>query len=568
MKITSLNKGSHVALETGVSPKPGNSIIYDGVALFLLWTTAVYLQLGGLTADEFWWTDESRHAMDGVFFMDLFREHPWNNLYEFTVNYFVHYPAIALNWYPPLFAAVESLFFAIFGITEIAAHLSVLAFTLFGITAWYLWSYPIWGRIASILSIILFLSIPEVALWSRSVMLEIPAWAMIAISVLTFDRYLILPTVKRASLAGGALALTLLLKQTTIFIIPALVVYGFKSGYGDRFFRREAFLAYFVVALTILGLFIHAVKFGTTATHAIGSAFSSKPVFGPSLLSINRWEINLLALLKVSGVMLSFAFIAGILTFLRSPPAPQEFLLGFWIVAWYLMVTALIFEGNADRYTLYVLPAFSLLACRTFSNLISLKGTFSTTIGWSILVSLVGIALWNVYTTATLSHPYVSGYKEAAGFVSNGNFSGPILFAGKHDGNFIFHMRADDPNKNKIVLRGDKILLSMAVTRSYGVQSYVRNREDIMGILDRYGIEVIVVEDRDLVGLREFNLLRDVLRAPEFQLLKTIPIDTNIPELRNTNILVYRYMNRKLPQDDYLTIPLPHLRREIRYKIN
>ena len=35
------------------------------------------------------------------------------------LQYFAQYPALALNWYPPFFPVVESVFFAVFGIIGI-----------------------------------------------------------------------------------------------------------------------------------------------------------------------------------------------------------------------------------------------------------------------------------------------------------------------------------------------------------------------------------------------------------------------------------------------------------------
>ena len=132
----------------------------DAALTLLLWGVVCLLFWNTLHVGEFWWTDESRHAMNGVFFLDFWRDMPWRTAYEYALQYFAQYPALALNWYPPFFPVVESLFFALFGINEVGARLTVLLFTLVGVTAWYAWTQPIWGRSAAILSCLLYLSVP------------------------------------------------------------------------------------------------------------------------------------------------------------------------------------------------------------------------------------------------------------------------------------------------------------------------------------------------------------------------------------------------------------------------
>ena len=122
---------------------------------------------------------------------------PWKALYEYALQYFAQYPALALNWYPPFFPVVESVFFSVFGITEFSAHLTVMAFSLAGVSAWYVWTSPIWGRAVAVLSCLLYLSTPGVLDWTRFIMLGVHV-TMIIVSILAFKRYLSVPGWRRA----------------------------------------------------------------------------------------------------------------------------------------------------------------------------------------------------------------------------------------------------------------------------------------------------------------------------------------------------------------------------------
>lgn len=48
----------------------------DTLLIVLLLSVASLLFGVAIDAGEFWWTDESRHAMDGVFIMDVLKELP------------------------------------------------------------------------------------------------------------------------------------------------------------------------------------------------------------------------------------------------------------------------------------------------------------------------------------------------------------------------------------------------------------------------------------------------------------------------------------------------------------
>lgn len=94
--------------------------------------------------------------------------------------------------------------------------------------------------------------------------------------------------------------------------------------------------------------------------------------------------------------------------------------------------------------------------------------------------------------------------------------------------------------------------------------SYVRNRADILRILDNYGVDTIAVNSRDLVGLSEFKLLFDVLEGDKFKLLKELPVKTNRAHFPDFNLRIFRYLDHKPIRDGIVFIPMPHIGRNIR----
>ena len=64
----------------------------------LILITLIFTGKGLFINGDFWWSDESRHAMDGVYFLDLIKDMPVFHLYQYTKQYYAKYPALGLTW--------------------------------------------------------------------------------------------------------------------------------------------------------------------------------------------------------------------------------------------------------------------------------------------------------------------------------------------------------------------------------------------------------------------------------------------------------------------------------------
>ena len=285
----------------------------DLIALAGIWVVCLLTNWAGFAAAGMWWTDESRHVMDGVFFHDLAIDLPLTHAYSYTMEYFARYPALALNWYPPSFSVVLAAAMSVFGLSEATAHGTVLAFWLSGLTAWYLWCARVLGRVPALFSCLVLLAAPTVVLWSRSIMLEAPAVAMLAVSLLTFERYLDRPGHGRATLLGAVLAFTLLLKQSTVFILPTLIVYAWLSGRGKVVFRRETVVAWVLVFIALALLAVHALKFGGTGLAATTGNLHEAGGGSAPRWSIARWVLYAEVLYSKVGIVPLAAAAIGVM---------------------------------------------------------------------------------------------------------------------------------------------------------------------------------------------------------------------------------------------------------------
>ncbi len=526
-----------------------------------LWALICILLIPAITAGGFWWTDESRHAMGGVFILDLIRDMPLADPMGYAMRYFAQYPALALNWYLPGFYVVEAIFFSLFGISEPVAHWTVIAFCTLAASLWFDWARRTWGVAVAFLSTALFLSMPSWNLWGRSVMLEVPAIAMFILAVSCFERYLDKPELPRALVAGVAIAAALIFKQTVALLLPGLVSYALWTQRRTALWRWDALPAYLIVIATLAIVGLHAVKFGNLGLAAtLGD--SHVGVGGSAArLSVERWLLYPNSLVETWGWPLLALSIFGAVLPTRGNE-PQLPLLYFWLACWYIMMTLLLgAAGNAPRYTLYVFPVLAVFAARPVFLL--WHNAFLRNIAIAVVLFSIG---FNTFRSFVQVVPHVDGYRDAAEFIHKESAKGPIIFAGKHDGSFIFHLRTLDNRRNEVILRADKILVSHAVHKFFGMPSHVQSLDDIHELIDRYGVEFVLVERPDLVGIKEFEMLNLLLQGPSFEKIRTQSIVSGGGAMAPERIEIYRYLDRKPAEDAMIVIPLPHLQREIRFK--
>src|SRR5215475_2141699 len=87
--------------------------------LFLL------LALYGVNKTEVIDTDAARHAMNGAFIYDWIRTGNLLHPIAYGKAYYNRLPALSIPFHPPMFPAMEAVFFALFGVNLFTARLTV-----------------------------------------------------------------------------------------------------------------------------------------------------------------------------------------------------------------------------------------------------------------------------------------------------------------------------------------------------------------------------------------------------------------------------------------------------------
>ncbi len=315
---------------------------------------AMVVILRGVRVGEFSYNvDETQHAVTGLYFADLVRDHPFAHPVEYTYRYYAQYPALSgvVHW-PPLFYCLEGLFFQVLGPTVVAARLAILFCAILGLVFWFLLVRELLNEWAAAFSAALLGLLPSVLLFEKTVMLEIPSLSCCIAASFFWILYLLKG--KKSQIYWFALfaSAALLTKQNGVYLILFCVLSGPLCGGWKLFLRKEVRRAVAICVLLTSPFYTlaYVVNWNAVAMDlkekSIGASASwlFYPKVLPGQLGWSLLGLGLLGILtsrmwaraKISGIMLS------------------------WIVACYVTLTVI---GHKEaRYVIYWMPPFLYFA--------------------------------------------------------------------------------------------------------------------------------------------------------------------------------------------------------------
>jgi hypothetical protein len=498
--------------------------------------------LRGIRVGEFSYNvDETQHAVTGLYVADLVRDHPFAHPVEYTFRYYAQYPAIAgvIHW-PPLFYCFEGLSFLVLGPTVVAARLSILFFALLGLVFWFLLVRELLNGWAAAFSATLLALLPSVLLFEKTVMLEIPLLSCCIAASFFWILYLLKG--KKSDIYWFALfaSAALLTKQNGIYLILFCVLSGLLCGGWKLFLRKEVMRAVAICFLLVAPFYtlVYAVHRKTIAMD-----LSEKSIGGGS----SRWLFYPHALPGQLGWSLLGLAILGILTSRTWSRAKVTGIMSSWIVACYVTMTLI---GHKEaRYVMYWIPPFlyfasGLLFCYFRKPGLKVAGAVAA----GVLLGATLASAWSFH------RPYVSGFAAVPKKILEETKSAVILFDGPLPGNFIFFMRADDPDRRFLVLR--KALYAYQIKKSGGSVELVHSPQEIEDLFREDGVRFIVVSDHVPLRLESQKMLRDLLKTPSFKELGRFPIGGDDLSPPNSSLVLYENLKWAPPAGKYLRIKM------------
>lgn len=507
---------------------------------------------------EFWWSEAPRNALNGVFVRDLLLAMPLTDPAGYAIAYYLKYPSLTILFYPPLFYLLSAPSFALFGVSHAAALVPVIL-SYFALGAGvYALALRWFDRGPALGAALVLIAAPEIALWGRQVMLEIPCYVFLVWAVWILYQYLDGDRPWALYFAAFLFLCTLYVKQTVLFMAPVLVLllvlYRGRPVWRDRHvWIVGALFAAGLVPLVLLTLHFGQANIGSVAgiDDAVAERWSLADWlwYATALPGQLGWPTLVLAGIGLAGMALRPAW--------RLPWRDGVFLAAWCAVGYLFFSTIALKEA---RHDVFILLPVVLVAIVPVNRLPWRH------LSWAAAVAFGGVVL--AVTLAWHPVPRIDGYRAAANFVADhAPTNSVILFSGYRDGSFVFNMRARDDRRDLTVLRADKILLRIAVRRELGVDETSYSEAEIADLLNNYGVYYVVAQADFWTDLAPMARLQAILRSPQFREVARIPVQANIPTT-DRELIVYANLGPVRDERSRITIDMPIIGRQFNGAIN
>lgn len=525
----------------------------DLPAVVVLVVAAALLLSTAPTDGAYWWSDAPRHALNGAFVRDLVADMPVQAPRQWAVDYYFRYPALTILFYPPLFPAAEAVVFAVLGVSPWSAQLTVTLFCLLAGLSAYGLARRWMARGPALGAAILFLGLPEAALWGRQVMLELPACALLIAAVWAFVHYLGSRRPAALYAATGLFVLTLYTKQTALFMVPVLGA-ALLVAHGTRALReRHLWIAATAAVLALAPLAWMTLEFGGTNLQSVSGVQDA----AVARASLANWTWYLRSIPDQVGwpvalLAATWSALAAWGRGWRLPRTAQTLVVG-WFVAGYGFFSLV--SLKEPRFTLLILFPVALAVVWMLARILPPRAAAAAALALGAGVFL--------HTLATRPVPTVIGYAEAAGWVATqAPDDSVVLFSGLRDGSFIFNLRSHEERDDLAVIRADKLLLSLAVRRTLGVEQVEISEPELRDRLNRLGVRYVVADPDFWSDLENMQMLQGILESAQFERLATIPVRSDLPYAER-EIRIYRNLGPVAAEPEPFTMRLEMVDRTI-----
>jgi hypothetical protein len=464
---------------------------------------------------DFWWSDAPRHALNGAFVMDLVAAHPFRDPVQWAIDYYLKRPALTVLFYPPMFYAMEALVFAVAGVSHFAAQLTVTLFVALLAASAYRLARLLLPRWPAAGAALLVIGTPETALWGRQVMLDVPAYSLIAASAASLALYLRHGRPAGVYLAAGFLLAAIYTKYNAGFVAPALAA-TFAAAKGRAVLRdRHALLAGALTAAGLLPAAFLVLRFGVQNLDSVSGFSDTLP-----LNSLACWLYYPGLLFRQLGIATTVLGTAGLAIaawhVIRGRDRWANGLLLSWLAIGYLAFSLI--SVKEPRHSIMAL--LPLAAAAPICLVTIVPGRYGD---WAGLALGAGSLL---YTLVYCPVPRVEGYRQIAAFLaSNVPSGGTVIYSGFRDANLIFDLAAIRDRTDISVVRADKLLLSVpAGERRRGVAQHDYDEDGVQALLRGSGASYFVVQPgfwSDLAVMHAFDAVingTDYRKSAHFQL--------------------------------------------------
>jgi hypothetical protein len=514
--------------------------------------------LTGLDASGPIWPDSPRYANAAAMIHDWLLADGWPAPIPFAEANYAHLPGFSVPYHPPGYPAALGVWFLVTGVSYASARVFIAL--CWALAAWLFYrinrELKI-GRGPAFAAGLLLLTTPQMALWSRDAMSEVPSLVPLFAAALFWLRWL-----RTGRLRDGLLALVLaevafFFRVTTAGALPGLVLFGAMNSRWDR--RRVSWIA----AAGAAYLLVNAAWVAFAAQYSIHEIAADGK---GKLWGTRAWDYFSTCIPGIAASGTAALAALGLARGIGDRARCRA--VGFWL-AWlasFIAFKAIVPTTLEARHFFTALPAFAGLSAAAFS--------------WeSARQRVVTGLLCSIAITANLvllaDHPMgITGYRAVGDALARCREPGNVLLACWEDQDLIFRYRAANPRCERYLLRSDRTL---AIRLSHYTKAEpivnAHCEADVMQLLRAGRIKYVVscLPSTDAGDSRpiEMRLVTATVSAhPElFRQLGAFPVDVQyVDDIHpgSGEILLWEFAEVVVGGPPNLTIPIPTAGLELR----
>jgi len=401
--------------------------------------------------------DAALFVANGPFFMSMIADFSSfvSEPYNWVMEYYSQYPALAIRRHPPLFGLLEALLFSGLGISAIVAKCLVGVFYILLLRMLYITVTRQSNHWAGLFAVVFFGTMPMTYALASSVRLDIPALALLFLGYNVFisiQESSSNPSRMRVAVLAILLSASLYTYQLSLF---AVAIISLSFMFTPRIDWRRKVL--FVIMMIIISLPLVAVTFFFASDNIqgfFGQGDSAYKQFVPfeSKWSFENWFYYGRILIKNYPIP-GLGFLFWLFTKRGRKINEKEW---FWL-AWLLLtyVGFSLLAGKNVRYAFYLTPPLIILCCFAISDSIEkLRERMPKSLYHRIvIVCILGAGVFfNILTLQSREYNRAAGVEQIARNLVKG-VEVKILYSGRFESQFILYTRKYDNHRNVTVLR-------------------------------------------------------------------------------------------------------------------
>ena len=501
-----------------------HSRTYDCIAAALLAIVVLGMYVMLPRQGDIWFSDASRHAMNGAFILDFLRAMPIHHPMEFALDYYRQWPALTIGLYPPLLYAEVAASYAVFGVSEAAALIPVMA-SLF-LVGWgaYRLSQNWLDNTSALAVALLAIATPGIGFWGGQIVLDVSMYAWLVWAAIFHLRYLKDGPPRNLYLAVVCVVGSMYTKYNAAFFIGVMFLSILYTKGWRSAFHRTTLSAVALGLVLLLPLLLFFFKFGTFNLMQAGmSSYATVPQwsfagltyymrFMPNVLS---WPIVVLAIAFCISCLVPRRLMVGDAT-----KTDVAFLL-IWLTFGYVFSTVMAMKDQ--RYTLpftYPIILASVLFLDRIASRTSLRGVLALAV--ASVVSIVSLV--------ASPPPYVTGMRQAAQDIAKvAPQETNVAYWGEYDGTFVYGMRAYSGRPDLGVIRLNKVLINYSVLMEWGFTQKNWSSEQIIDQLRRLHVQYVVIEESYGDQIDVIKNLHAALGSDRFREVGRLKMTSNYP---------------------------------------